>query len=102
MASRPAIPLPEHIPALDGLRGIAALLVLAVHTDLPLTPRPMLKEGCVPVDLFLVLSGFLITRILLKSRNSPRYFTNFYARRVSRMWPVYFGIGLAVLAYERF
>ena len=102
MASRAPISLPDHIPALDGLRGIAALLVLAVHTDMPLTRRPMLKEGWVGVDLFFVLSGFLITRILLKSRNSPRYFTNFYARRVLRIWPVYFAIVLLVFAFERF
>jgi peptidoglycan/LPS O-acetylase OafA/YrhL len=102
MASRAAIAFPDHIPALDGLRGIAILLVLAVHTEMPVTLEPLLKDGWVGVDLFFVLSGFLITRILLKSRNSPRYVTNFYARRILRIWPVYFGIVLFVFACERF
>lgn len=102
MASRSAIPLPEHIPALDGLRGIAILLVLAFHTETPGSLKPLLKEGWVGVDLFFVLSGFLITRILLKNRNSERYFTNFYARRVLRIWPVYFAIVLFVFVFEKF
>ena len=102
MASRPLIPLPEHIPALDGLRGIAILLVLAFHTELLPTLKPLARDGWAGVDLFFVLSGFLITRILLKSRNSPRYFTNFYARRILRIWPVYFGILLFVFASERY
>jgi peptidoglycan/LPS O-acetylase OafA/YrhL len=102
MASRPLIPLPEHIPALDGLRGIAILLVLAFHTELPPTLKPLVRDGWVGVDLFFVLSGFLITRVLLKNRNSSRYFTNFYARRILRIWPVYFGILLFVFVCERY
>jgi peptidoglycan/LPS O-acetylase OafA/YrhL len=102
MASRPGIPLPEHIPALDGLRGIAVLLVLAVHTDQPHMFKPLLRDGWVGVDLFFVLSGFLITRILLKSRTSTHYFRNFYARRILRIWPVYFAMLLFVFACERY
>jgi peptidoglycan/LPS O-acetylase OafA/YrhL len=102
MTSRAPIPLPEHIPALDGLRGIAILLVLAFHTELLPTLKPLLRDGWAGVDLFFVLSGFLITRALLKNRNSPRYFTNFYARRILRIWPVYFGILLFVFACEKF
>jgi peptidoglycan/LPS O-acetylase OafA/YrhL len=102
MASHAPIPLPEHIPALDGLRGIAILLVLAFHTELLPTLKPLLRDGWAGVDLFFVLSGFLITRILLTGRNSPRYFTNFYARRILRIWPVYFGILLFVFACEKF
>jgi peptidoglycan/LPS O-acetylase OafA/YrhL len=102
MASRPSIPLPDHIPALDGLRGIAVLLVLAVHTDQPHTLKPLLRDGWVGVDLFFVLSGFLITRILLKTPNSPQYFTNFYVRRVLRIWPVYLAMLVFVFACERY
>jgi peptidoglycan/LPS O-acetylase OafA/YrhL len=102
MPSRPSIQLPAHIPALDGLRGIAVLLVLAVHTDRPYTLKPLLQDGWIGVDLFFVLSGFLITRILLSSRNSAHYFKNFYARRLLRIWPVYFGMLIFVLLCERY
>ena len=72
-----------HIPALDGIRGIAVLLVLAGH-NLRFPP------GWVGVDLFFVLSGFLITRILLETRESPQYFKAFYLRRFLRIFPAYY------------
>ena len=76
---------PHHIPALDGLRGIAILLVIVHHQLIPLP----LSGGFLGVDLFFVLSGFLITNLLLKEFNSTRSVSlrGFYMRRVLRLAP---------------
>jgi len=77
---------------LQGLRGIAVISVVLYHSH----PRfqgtwfyPASLWGWVGVNLFFVLSGFLITSILLEARGKPHYFRNFYARRALRIWPVY-------------
>jgi peptidoglycan/LPS O-acetylase OafA/YrhL len=84
--------LPSYIPELQGLRGIAVLAVIFYHCHPRLVGTwiygPSLW-GWAGVNLFFVLSGFLITSILLESRHKPRYFRNFYGRRVLRIWPVY-------------
>lgn len=86
-----------HLPALDALRGLAILLVLAYRLgggeDGParaIEPSGLIDLGARGVDLFFVLSGFLITRILHDTRSQPHYFRNFYARRVLRIFPLYF------------
>ena len=90
----------SHIPNLDGLRGIAALMIMAFHWhQLSLAPRGTFLTslghfatvGQTGVDLFFVLSGFLITRILINSRHDNRYFRNFYTRRALRIFPLYYG-----------
>jgi peptidoglycan/LPS O-acetylase OafA/YrhL len=84
--------LPAYIPELQGLRGIAVLLVFAYHCHPRLTGTFVYGAslwGWVGVNLFFVLSGFLITSILLESSGKPRYFRNFYGRRALRIWPVY-------------
>lgn len=86
-----------HVPALDGLRGIAILLVLLHHFTI-LKPASAVDHwlyqasliGWAGVDLFFVLSGFLITGILIDARGSDRYFTSFYARRTLRIFPLYY------------
>jgi peptidoglycan/LPS O-acetylase OafA/YrhL len=84
--------LPSYIPELQGLRGLAVLGVVFYHSRPRLEGTPFYGAaawGWAGVNLFFVLSGFLITSILLESRGKPHYFRNFYGRRVLRIWPVY-------------
>jgi peptidoglycan/LPS O-acetylase OafA/YrhL len=94
-----------HILALDGLRGIAILLVVFSHfvSNLHLNAGgwawPLIAvahAGWAGVDLFFVLSGFLITGILVDARGSPSYFRAFYARRALRILPAYYGFLFAI------
>ncbi|PYS67146.1 MAG: hypothetical protein DMF69_23945, partial [Acidobacteria bacterium] len=75
----------QHIPALDGLRGVAILLVIIHHQLIPLS----LNGGFLGVDLFFVLSGFLITSLLVKEFDATNSIslTKFYTRRVLRLAP---------------
>lgn len=81
----------SHEPALDGIRGIAVLLVLVWHYigDILLNPVPWIQSGHLGVDLFFVLSGFLITALMLNehNRDGKISFPGFYRRRVFRLLP---------------
>lgn len=108
--ARPTLTMPPgHIPALDGLRGVAVLLVMTFHFSV--VPRhehqtallddwfrDLVFTGWSGVDLFFVLSGFLITGILLRTRDAPNYFKAFYARRALRIFPLYYAF-LAVTIF---
>jgi peptidoglycan/LPS O-acetylase OafA/YrhL len=92
--------LPSYIPELQGLRGLAVLAVLIYHCHPRLEGTPIHYAslwGWAGVNLFFVLSGLLITSILLEARNKEHYFRNFYARRALRIWPVY--VLLLVVVY---
>jgi len=88
------------MPELDGLRGCAILLVVIWHyAAQPANPAPgtvlalmiqPFKISWSGVDLFFVLSGFLIGGILLDHRTSLRYFKTFYTRRICRIFPLYY------------
>lgn len=87
-----------RIPALDGLRGVAILLVLLCHSVFEaIRPSSKLLTGFIiagrltwsGVDLFFVLSGFLIGGILLDAKSSSNYFKTFYIRRAYRILPMY-------------
>ncbi len=88
---------PDRIARLDGLRGVAILLVLSHHFQLVKKSNPweyvvfwFSGFGWAGVQLFFVLSGYLITGILLRARGSPTYYSAFYARRTLRIFPAYY------------
>ncbi|MEO6924199.1 MAG: acyltransferase, partial [Bryocella sp.] len=97
----------RHIPALDGIRGLALLLVLMFHMlwSNPYVSGPWIVRvlarahmyGWMGVDLFFVLSGFLITGILYDTLDDRHFFRNFYARRILRIFPLYYGFLLLVV-----
>jgi peptidoglycan/LPS O-acetylase OafA/YrhL len=103
--ANPVVTPSQHIDSLDGIRGIAICFVAAFHFALWATPQSALDRFVLDVsrglwtgvDLFFVLSGFLITGILLDSRGDEHYFRNFYARRTLRIFPLYYGVLVAVL-----
>lgn len=83
----------KHIPQLDGVRGLAVLIVLIGHILVFGFGFGLYRLGALPpigVNLFFVLSGFLITGVLLNSKEGNRYYRSFYARRALRIWPLYF------------
>lgn len=89
----------QHLVHLDGLRGLAILLVMLYHFCLPHERfhgrdagwlLQLGQAGWMGVDLFFVLSGFLITGILMETRSQPHYFRNFLGRRFLRIWPLYY------------
>jgi peptidoglycan/LPS O-acetylase OafA/YrhL len=93
--------MPPYIPELQGLRGLAVLGVVIYHCHTQLEGTWIHYAslwGWAGVNLFFVLSGFLITSILLEARGRPHYFRNFYARRALRIWPVY--LLLLVVCYS--
>lgn len=88
----------QRIPELDGVRGIAILVVM-IHNLGAFSLWPfsdVTTYGWMGVDLFFVLSGFLITGILLDTKKYERYFKNFYMRRCLRIWPLYYALLLSV------
>lgn len=89
-----------YMPVLNGYRGIAILLVFMLHSvsdiagekaeSLDAVYKNIMTVGWIGVDAFFVLSGFLITGILLDSQEKLHWFRNFYARRMLRIFPVYY------------
>lgn len=93
-----------RMPALDGVRGIAILMVFCFHFGIRTYSNNVLRFvriiehfGWTGVDLFFVLSGFLITGILYDTRNDNGYFSKFYVRRALRLFPLIYGIAAVLL-----
>jgi len=94
----------QRIVALDGVRGLAILLVMLYHYAVPLRQKyadisildrlvaNVFQSGWIGVDLFFVLSGFLITGILYDTYNNKHFFKNFYIRRTLRIFPLYYAV----------
>ncbi|TDD44428.1 acyltransferase [Kribbella antibiotica] len=87
----------RRFPALDGLRAIAALMVVFAHNN-----GPHWLQGWIGVQLFFVVSGFLITTLMLREedRSGQISFRDFYLRRVFRILPVYFVVLAATLLVQ--
>lgn len=114
------VDLPGHVPALDGIRGIAVLQVFVAHFHWIVSTDPFfnavtpwhwlnktLEPGFLGVDIFFVLSGFLITSLLLKDWQRSRFgmFRRFYMRRALRLLPALYAILIAsffVAWWEKF
>jgi peptidoglycan/LPS O-acetylase OafA/YrhL len=91
----------SYISSFDGIRGLAVLGVMLYHlrADFGVIPGVRILYSCwVGVDVFFVLSGFLITRILLHSKNNSDYFGKFYQRRALRIWPLYYALVAVAVA----
>ena len=106
--------LPHRVPQLDGIRGMAILVVLIWHyyrghfNGLPDTDlneiqhfiNPIFSLTWTGVDMFFVLSGFLIGGILMDNRDGDNYYKAFYVRRLCRIFPIYFLLlGLFITGY---
>ena len=98
----------KHIKVLDGIRGLAIIFVMLYHFSIPYQQHyhlsgidflfaKVLQMGWLGVDLFFVMSGFLITNILLNTKSKPNYYKNFYIRRILRIFPLYYGILIILL-----
>ncbi|HET9100292.1 MAG TPA: acyltransferase [Acidobacteriaceae bacterium] len=89
---------PNHKPELDGIRGIALIAVMMSHSGPFILNNSLFSKvlvyamipGWSGVELFFVLSGYLITGILLRSKTAQNYFSSFYMRRVLRIFPIYY------------
>ena len=92
-----------RVPELDGVRGIAVGLVLLFHfwpnQGVWRLALPFTDAGWIGVDLFFVLSGFLITGILLDTAGRSDYYSRFYLRRAFRIFPLYYSLLIAVLVF---
>jgi len=97
--------MPRRIPQLDAIRGLAILVVMMHNISLKyplLDSQQLFSSGWMGVDLFFVLSGLLITGILVDTKQAEGYFKNFYVRRCLRIWPLYYSLIFFMFVVVRF
>ncbi|MGC1670751.1 MAG: acyltransferase, partial [Candidatus Acidiferrales bacterium] len=95
----------RRIPQLDAVRGVAILVVMLHNISFKYSvfhSQQLFRNGWMGVDLFFVLSGLLITGILLDTKQSQGYFKNFYVRRCLRIWPLYYSLIFFMFVVVRF
>jgi len=95
----------KYIPALDGVRALAILLVLIYHWYPEGEGINVMPNGPIGVTLFFVLSGYLISNILMEQQSLgtfARSFKNFVVRRALRIFPIYFLVLIGLLVLQRF
>src|ERR1700694_1746963 len=93
-ASASAAPAVQYRPAIDGLRAVAVLSVFIFHLK-----HQWLPGGFVGVDIFFVISGYLITSILLREYENKSFrLGKFYQRRIARLFPALYTLALFTLA----
>jgi peptidoglycan/LPS O-acetylase OafA/YrhL len=96
-------PVMRRLPELDAVRGLAALWIVGHHFTYP-GPfyEAFFYTGWISLEFFFVLSGYLITTIVLENGGREGFFRTFYSRRALRIWPIYYLFLLAVLVVHRF
>ena len=89
----------NYRPEIDGLRAIAVLFVILYHAEISLYNKIIFQFGFIGVDIFFVISGYLITSVIFKELNLTKNFSflNFYERRARRLLPALFFVMLSSL-----
>lgn len=90
----------RRVSEFDALRGLAAVAVILFH--LQNQPGTWTHFGFTGVHLFLILSGYLITGIILRHAGSPGFLRAFFARRALRIWPIYYLTIAFLVIYQRY
>ncbi len=93
----------KYRPEIDGLRAIAVMSVLIYHADFLLNGKNLLSGGFIGVDIFFVISGYLISMILLREFHQKSFsLKSFYVRRIRRILPVLFTVMIVSLPFAWF
>lgn len=74
----------HYMPAVDALRGVSVICIIAYHFGITMSDYPILKSGFIGVDIFIVISGFLITNLLINKNFS---YIDFIEKRLRRLFP---------------